>query len=131
MTKLSRLLLCVVLAGLTTAWAIAQDSDTDAKSKGEVRSITGCVTKGPSANEFLLTASDGSSWEVHNNNAIDLTSHLGHTIKVKGVVSNTKMHNMKEDAKGAAKDAGMKNNKTEHGHLKVTDVRMVSESCQQ
>ena len=131
MTKLSRLLLCVVLAGLTTAWAIAQDSDTDAKSKGEVRSITGCVTKGPSAKEFLLTASDGSSWEVRNNNAINLTSHLGHTVEVKGVVSHSKMHNMKEDAKGAANDAGMKNNKTEHGHLKVTDVRMVSDSCQQ
>ena len=131
MTKLSRLLLCVVLCGLTTAWAIAQDSDADAKSKGEVRSITGCITRGPSANEFLLTASDGSSWDVHNNNAIDLTSHLGHTIEVKGVVSHSKMHNMKEDAKGAAKDVGMKNNSTEHGHLKVTDVHMVSESCQQ
>jgi hypothetical protein len=131
MKKLSRLLLCVVLAGLTTAWAIAQDSDTDAKSKGDVRSVTGCVTKGPGANEFLLTASDGSTWEVHNNNAVDLTSHLGHTIRAKGVVSHAKMHNMKEDAKGAAKDAGMKNNNTEHGHLKVTDVRMVSESCQQ
>src|SRR5579864_8624854 len=117
MTKLSRLLLCVVLAGLTTAWAIAQDSDTGAKSKGEVRSVTGCLTKGPSANEFLLTASDGSTWEVHNNNAIDLTSHLGHTIK--------------KDAKGAATDVGMKKNTAEHGHLKVTDVRMVSESCQQ
>jgi hypothetical protein len=121
----------VVLAGLTTAWAIAQDSDTDAKSKGEVRSITGCVTRGPSANEFLLTASDGSTWEVHNNNAIDLTSHLGHTIRAKGVVSHSKMHNMKEDAKDVAKDTGVKNNNTEHGHLKVTDVRMVSDSCQQ
>ena len=130
MTKLIRLLLCVVL-GLTTAWAIAQDSDTDAKSKGEVRSITGCVTKGPSANEFLLTASDGSTWEVHNNNAIDLTSHLGHTIRAEGVVSHSKMHNMKEDAKGAATDTGMKKNTAEHGHLKVTDVHMVSESCQQ
>src|ERR1700686_5908246 len=131
MKKLSRLLLFAVLAGLTTAWAIAQDSDTDAKSKGEVRTITGCVTKGPSANEFLLTASDGSSWEVHNNNAVDLTSHLGHTIQVKGVVSNTKMHNMKEDAKGAATDPGMKKNSTEHGHLKATDVHMVSDACQQ
>ena len=84
-----------------------------------------------SANKFLLTASDGSSWEVHNNNAVDLTSHLGHTIKVKGVVSNSKMHNMKEDAKGAAADTGMKKNNAEHGHLKVADVDMVSESCQQ
>jgi hypothetical protein len=128
MNKWSRLLWCVVLAGLTSAWAIAQDTDT--KSKGEVRSITGCLSKGDSANEFLLTANDGSTWEVHSNNAVDLASHVGHTVEAKGVVSHAKMHNMKEDAKDAAKDTGMKKNSTEHGHLKVTDVRMVGESCQ-
>ncbi len=131
MTTLRRVLLCSVLAGMTAAWAVAQDSDTDAKSKGEVRSITGCLTKGPSAKEFRLTASDGSSWEVHSNNAVNLASHVGHTIKAKGVVSHSKMHNMKEDAKDAAKDSGMKSNSTEHGHLKVTSVDMVSDSCQQ
>jgi hypothetical protein len=46
------------------------------------------------------------------------------------VVSNAKMHNMKEDAKDAANDSGMKKNNSEHGHLKVTDVRMVGDSCQ-
>lgn len=126
--KWSRLLFCVVLAGLTSAWAIAQDTDT--KSKGEVRSITGCLSKGDSGKEFLLTGNDGSTWEVHSNNSVDLASHVGHTIEAKGVVSHAKMHNMKEDAKDAAKDSGMKKNSTEHGHLKVTDVRMVGESCQ-
>src|ERR1700686_2327386 len=121
--KWSRLLLCVVLAGLTSAWAIAQDTDT--KSKGEVRSITGCLSKGDSANEFLLTANDGSTWEVHSNNAVDLASHVGHTVEAKGVVSHAKMHNMKEDTKDAAKDSGMKKTSTEHGPLKVTDVHMV------
>jgi hypothetical protein len=127
--KWSRLLLCVVLAGLTSAWVIAQD--TDAKSKGEVRSITGCLAKGDSANEYLLTANDGSTWEIRGNNSVDLTSHVGHTVEAKGVVSHAKMHNMKEDAKDAAKDSGMKKSSTEHGHLKVTDVRMIGESCQQ
>jgi hypothetical protein len=127
-SKWSRLLLCVVLAGLTSAWAVAQD--TDAKSKGEVRNITGCLSKGDSANEFVLTTNDGSTWEVRANNAVDLASHVGHTVEAKGVVSNAKMHNMKEDAKDAAKDSGMKKSGTEHGHLQVTDVRMVAESCQ-
>lgn len=126
--KWSRLLLCVVLAGLTSAWAIAQDTDT--KSKGEVRSITGCLSKGDSANEFLLTGNDGSTWEVHSNNSVDLASHVGHTVEAKGVVSHAKMHNMKEDAKDAAKDSGTKKDSTEHGHLTVTDVRTVGESCQ-
>jgi hypothetical protein len=95
-----------------------------------VRSITGCLSKGNSANEYLLTGTDGSTWEIHGNNAVDLASHVGHTIEAKGAVSNAKMHNMKEDAKDAAQDSGMKKSNTEHGHLKVTDVRMVSESCQ-
>jgi hypothetical protein len=126
--KWNRLMLCVVLAGLTSVWAMAQDTDT--KSKGDVRSITGCLSKGNSANEYLLTGTDGSTWEIHGNNAVDLASHVGHTIEAKGAVSNAKMHNMKEDAKDAAQDSGMKKSNTEHGHLKVTDVRMVSESCQ-
>jgi hypothetical protein len=126
--KWNRLMLCVVLALLTSVWAMAQDTDT--KSKGDVRSITGCLSKGNSANEYLLTGTDGSTWEIHGNNAVDLASHVGHTIEAKGAVSNAKMHNMKEDAKDAAQDSGMKKSNTEHGHLKVTDVRMVSESCQ-
>jgi hypothetical protein len=127
-TKWSRLLLCVVLAGLTSAWALAQDTDT--KSKGAVRNITGCLTNGDSANEYLLTANDGSTWEIHANSSVDLASHVGHTIEAKGVVSHAKMHDMKEDAKDAAKDSGMKKSNTEHGHLEVTHVRMVGESCQ-
>ena len=126
--KWNRLMLCVVLAGLTSVWAMAQDTDT--KSKGDVRSITGCLSKGDSANEYLLTGTDGSTWEIHGNNAVDLASHVGHTIEAKGAVSNAKMHNMKEDAKDAAQDSGLKKSNTEHGHLKVTDVRMVAESCQ-
>ncbi len=47
-----------------------------------------------------------------------------------GVVSHTKMHNMKEDSKEMAKDSGMKKENTEHGYLKVTEVQMVSETCQ-
>ena len=128
--KLSRLLLCVFLLGMTSAWVVAQDSDSGAKSKGDVRNITGCLSQGDNASEFLLASSDGSTWEVHSNSAVDLSSHVGHTIEAKGVVTNAKMHNMKEDAKDMAKDSGMKKNDTEHGHLKVTSVRMVSDSCQ-
>jgi len=127
MTKFSRLLLCLILAGLTTAWAVAQDSD--AKSKGEVRNITGCLSH-KSGNEFLLTGTDGSTWEIHENGSVDLSKHVGHTIEATGVVSHAKMHNMKEDEKNMAHDTGMKKDNAEHGHLKVTDVHMVSESCQ-
>jgi len=35
----------------------------------------------------------------------------------------------KEDAKEAAKDSGMKKSDAEHGHLTVTEIKMVSDSC--
>ena len=127
--KWTRLLLCVVVLGLTSAWALAQD-DTSNKSKGEVRSITGCLTKSGSGNEYLLTATDGSTWEIHENNSVDLAAHVNQTVDLRGVVSHEKMHNMKEDAKDMASDTGATKHKAEHGHLKPTNIHKVSDSCQ-
>jgi hypothetical protein len=113
------LLLCVILAGCTFGFA---------KEKADVRDVTGCLSKGDSANEFLLTGNDGSTWEVRSSK-VALAEHVGHTVTATGVVSNATMHNMKEDAKDTAKDSGMKKSDSEHGHMKITDVKMVSESC--
>ncbi|MCU1304146.1 MAG: hypothetical protein JWQ87_4430 [Candidatus Sulfotelmatobacter sp.] len=130
-TKVNRLLMLLILAGLTASWAAAQDDTSDSKSKSDVRTVTGCLTKGDGADEFMLTGSNGSTWEVRGSKSgVDLANHVGHTISATGVVSNAMAHNLKEDSKDAAKDTGMKKNNTEHGHLKVTDVKMVSDSCQ-
>jgi len=126
--KLSRLLLFVILATFST-WVLAQD-DSGAKGKASTRTITGCLTQGDSANEFLLTGNDGSTWELKSD-SVSLADHVGHTISATGVVSNATAHNLKEDAKDAASDAHMTKNNSEHGHMKVTDVKMVSHSCKQ
>ena len=112
-------LLCVILAACT--FGIAKD-------KADVRDVTGCLSKGDSANEFLLTGNDGSTWEVRSSK-VALAEHVGHTVTATGVVSNTAMHNMKEDTKDAAKDSGMKKSNAEHGHLKPTEVQMISDTC--
>jgi len=114
-----KLVLCVILAACTFGFA---------KEKADVRDVTGCLAKGDSAKEFVLTGNDGSTWEVRSSR-VDLAEHVGHTVTATGVVSNATMHNMKEDAKDAAKDSGMKKDDSEHGHLKITAVKMVSESC--
>jgi hypothetical protein len=130
-TKLNRLMLCLILGALAASWAVAQEETSDSKSKSDVRTITGCLTKGDGADEFLLAGNDGSTWEVRGSKSgVDLASHVGHTISATGVVSNAMAHNLKEDTKGAAHDTGMKKDNAEHGHLKITDVQMVSESCQ-
>jgi hypothetical protein len=112
-------LLCLILAGCMFGFA---------KEKADVRDVTGCLAKGDNAKEFLLTGNDGSTWEVRSSK-VDLAKHVGHTVTATGVVSNAAMHNMKEDAKEVAKDSGMKKDDSEHGHLKVTGVKMVSDSC--
>lgn len=129
MTNKLGMLLCVVLMGLTSVWALAQDEN--ANSKSEMRNITGCLTKSGTGDEYLLTATDGSTWEMHANDAVDLASHVGQTVEVKGVVSHDKSHNMKEDMKQMGHDAGMKNNTAEHGHLKPAEVRKAGPSCEQ
>jgi len=121
------LLLCLVLACTASVWVMSDDS-SEAKGKSDTRSITGCLAQGDSAKEFNLTADDGSTWEVRSSN-VSLAEHVGHKVTVTGVVAHAKAHNMKEDTKDMAHDTGMKKENTEHGHLKVTDVKMVSESC--
>jgi hypothetical protein len=119
--KINKLILCLVLVCFSAPFGLAKD-------KADVRDITGCLSKGDDANEFLLTGDDGSTWEVRSSK-IALAGHVGHTVTATGVVSNATMHNIKEDAKEGAKDSGMAKSANEHGHLKVTAVKMVSESC--
>jgi hypothetical protein len=114
------LLLCLTLAVLSTSGF--------AKTKSDIRDVTGCLSKGNSADEYVLNGDDGSMWEVKSSR-VNLGKHVGHSVTLTGVVSNVMMHNMKEGAKDVAKDTGAAKSNNEHGHLKVTNVKMVSPSC--
>ena len=120
------LLLCLVLTCMASIWVFADASSE--KGKSDTRTITGCLSQGDNAKEFNLTADDGSTWEVRSSN-VSLAEHVGHKISATGVVSNATAHNLKEDTKDIAHDTGVKKENNEHGHLKVTDVQMVSDSC--
>ena len=114
---------------LVTASATpAQDTTSSGKSKAEVRTETGCLAKGDSANSFVLNASDGSTWDVKSDQ-VALADHVGHEVTVKGTVSNVMAHNAKEEAKDAAASAGMKKSNNEHGDMEVASLKMVSHSC--
>jgi len=111
------ILLCLILAASMSALA--------ADSKKDVRDVTGCLSQGDSPKEFVLKASDGSSWELKSDSdKVALAEHVGHTVTATGVVSNAAMHNMKEGTKET-----VKKDSTEHGSLTVTEVKMVSDSC--
>lgn len=110
------------IAGLATA------QETKKPTHHKMRTLTGCLQKSDEAKEFNLVTGQGATWEVKSD-AVDLASHVGHTVTVTGVVSNAAIHGVKEDAKEEAKEHGLDKNAKEHGHMTVTDVKMVSESC--
>jgi hypothetical protein len=105
----------------------AQDTTTKPTHK-KVRTLSGCLQKGDDANEYKLTTAKGSTWEVKSD-AVKLDEHVGHSVTIRGVISNATIHGAKEDAKSEAKEHGVAENSTEHGHMTVTDLKMVSESC--
>lgn len=123
---MKKILLCLALASFTSVWTLAQNSDT--KDKDSTRTVTGCLQKTSNANQYLLIADDGSSWNVRSD-TVSLADHVGHEVTATGVVSHSTAHNMKEDTKDMAHDAGVEKHNSEHGHMKVTDVQMVSNTC--
>ena len=122
-------LFALVITLLGAVWALAQPASNDSKDKSATRTVTGCLQKSDDPNEFVLKGNDGSDWEVRSDN-VPLADHVGHTVSATGVVSNKTAHNLKEDTKEMAHDTGMKKH-GEHGHLRITDVQMVSSSCSQ
>jgi hypothetical protein len=93
----SKLLLSMVaVSTLLMVPAVASTQDKSA----DVRTLTGCLSKGEGAHEYTLKAEDGGTWELHSK-TVKLSPH-----------------------------AGVDKNSTEHGHLNVTNISMVSETCQ-
>jgi len=126
--KMTMAFLALFLFAGTDGLAAAQDETKTTHKK--TRTLRGCLQKGDDAKEYRLTTAKGSTWEIKAD-SLNLGEHVGHTVSVTGVVSHAKMHGMKEDAKDEAKEHGVDKDATEHGHMTVTNLSMVSESCHQ
>jgi hypothetical protein len=121
--------IAVLALGLFVASAstlLAQDEPKPTTHK-KVRILSGCLQKGDSDKEYKLTDAKGDNWEIKSD-TVALSEHVGHTVKVTGVVSNAAVHGAKEDAKEKASEHGV-GDSAEHGHMTVTGLKMVSESC--
>jgi hypothetical protein len=127
-TKLTLSLLALIGLLLLPATSLAnkanatQGSSTQDKS-AKVRTVTGCLSKGESDKEYTLTAGNGATWEVKSD-AVNFAPHVGHKVTLTGTVDNAAAHGAKEKAKEKTMD-----NPTEHGHMTVTDLKMVSDTC--
>jgi hypothetical protein len=107
---------------------LAAGQGTTKTTHKKTRTLSGCLENGDAANEFKLTTAKGATWELHSD-SLKLGDHVGHTVTITGVVSNATLHGAKEDVKAEAKEHGIDKDSTEHGHMTVTHVKMVSDSC--
>ena len=114
------------LAVLSSVAGTARAQETEKTTHKNVRTLTGCLQK--EGDDYNLTAKNGGTWELKSD-AVKLAPHVGHTITITGVVSNAAVHGAKEDVKSEAKEHGVGKNSTEHGHMTVTNAKMVSDSC--
>jgi transcriptional antiterminator Rof (Rho-off) len=126
--KMKIVMTFLVLTLFAGTAAVATAQDTTKTTHKKTRTLHGCLQKGDESHEYLLTTAKGATWELKSD-TLKLGEHVGHSVTVTGVVSNARMHGMKEDAKAEAKEHGVDKDSTEHGHMTVTNLSMVSESC--
>ena len=120
-----------LIVALMVAGQLTSAQDTAKKTTHQkVRTVTGCLQKTDDANEYRLTTKAGATWEIKSD-SVKLAPHDGHTVTVTGVEPNATLHGLKEDSKTEAREHGVDKDSTEHGHLTVTALKMVSSSCSQ
>jgi len=122
MTKVIRLfgLIAFVLAlGMyVTPMASAQE-----KSAGGKATITGCLQKGDEPGEYSITGEDGKTYGLRSK-AVDLSQHLGHKVTVTGILKAESAEKEKGEAEEHEKKEAL-----EAGDIRVTKLKMVSDSC--
>ena len=99
----------------------------DHKATSTTMTVTGCLQRGPEAGEFSITGQDGKAWEL-SSKSVKLDEHVGHQVAVTGSAH----HESKEQEKAEEKKEGQLQKaagKEEYGNLSVTDLKMVSETC--
>jgi hypothetical protein len=124
--KIAMASLALFIFATTAGLASAQNKTKTTHKK--TRTLSGCLQTGDAANEYKLTTAKGGTWEIKSD-IVKLADHVGHTVTITGVVSHAKLHGMKEDVKGEAREHGVDKDSTEHGSMTVTNLTMVSDTC--
>jgi hypothetical protein len=122
------ILFCVGLALLGSLTAFAQDTtkpsnDQATQDNTKAKTVTGCLQKGDQPDQFSITGEDGKSFDLLSS-TVKLADHVGHQVTVTG--SPTREAKAEEKKEGQVEKAA---GKEELGELRVTSLKMVSQSC--
>src|SRR5262249_28460195 len=125
--KLSAFFGTLVFLFCSVAVMNAQDSmkKDDHKAMSSSATATGCLQKGDEPNGFMLTGENGKAWELRSSK-VNLSEHVGHKVTVTGSSAKASAEMEKKVGDSETKESGGK----DHGDMKVTGLKMVSESCQ-
>jgi hypothetical protein len=118
------LLAFAVVVALSSWYLAAQVQDKDEQAgTGKSVTVTGCLAKGDSPNEFYLSGDNGQKYEVRSD-SVPLSEHVGHKVKVTGTT-------MKESASEEKEEKGERNEAGEHeaANLQVSKVEHLSTTC--
>jgi hypothetical protein len=90
------------------------------------KTVTGCLQKGDEPNEFSIIGEDGNSWGLRSS-SVKLDEHVGHQVTVIGSPAReTRAEENKEKKEGKVENAS---SKEEYGDLRVTTLKMLSDTC--
>jgi len=119
---LSLVLSPLVLLGQQGGSDMGQNSG--ASMQGQSVTATGCLQKGQENGGYYLKDENGKDWELTGKS---LPSHVGHKVTVTGnEVQSPKSKETKVESSEKAEAGG-----GQYSDLHVTNVKMVSETCQQ
>jgi hypothetical protein len=103
----------------------SQDASAQTEGKGAAAvSVTGCLQKGTEAGGFFITGEDGKDWEL-SGGAAKLTPHVGHKITVTG----REIHKSQAQEEKAAADEKQEAGGKQYSDLRVSTVKMISDTC--
>lgn len=108
-----------------------QESKAEKKASHSPKTVTGCLQKGDEPDEFTITGEDGKTWGLRSGGKVNLAEHIGHKVTITGSpIHESKAQEKKEKAEekqeGKMEKAAQKQ---EYGDLRVSSVKMVSDSC--
>jgi hypothetical protein len=122
MQRLVRLF-ALLVCGLALGAYVSPTASAQGKSAGIKTTVTGCLQKSDEAGEYSITGEDGKTYGLRSK-AVNLSQHLGHKVTITGTLRPESA----EKEKGEAEEHEKKE-AAEAGDIRVTDLKMVSDSC--
>ncbi len=122
MQKLVRLFILLAFALALSAY-VTPTASAQEKMAGGKTTVTGCLQKGDEPGEYSITGEDGKTYGLRSK-AVNLSQHLGHKVTITGTLRAESA----EKEKGEAEEHE-KREAAEAGDIRVTDLKMVSDTC--